>query len=54
MSYRIVFPYRDDLPPVTGFKKKKDAQGWIDARRRTLRDHGLNPDSELDVVIEKE
>lgn len=54
MKYKIVFPFRDDLPPVTGFESKKEAQGWIDARRGTLRDHGVHPDDELDITIEKD
>lgn len=54
MKFKITFPFRDDLPPVTGFKTETEAQGWIDARRGTLRDHGLDPDDEFDVCIEKD
>ena len=52
-KFRVVFPQRDDLPPVDGFTRRVDAQHWIESRRWILRDNGLDYKSELDVAIEE-
>lgn len=52
-KFRVIFPYRDDLPPVEGYTRRVDAQHWIDSRKWTLRDNGLDPNNEMDVAVEE-